>query len=150
MIAPNNIETVADGTQPAHGAAPPLGRVLLQDDLAGVHLRLQHDPPLEPDGQGALQLAYGPGSGGSNLSRFKLEAFDTLYRRIDQLPDGPERMAAFRDAKKLMVAYMPYKFNVHRLYTDLTQPWVIGYRRPTFWRNQWHRMDVDMAMRRER
>jgi ABC-type transport system substrate-binding protein len=103
-----------------------------------------------PDGQGALQLAYGPGSGGSNLSRFKLEAFDTLYRRIDRLPDGPERAAAFRDAKKLMVAYMPYKFNVHRLYTDLTQPWVIGYRRPTFWRNQWHRMDVDMAMPRER
>jgi len=95
-----------------------------------------------PDGQGALQMAYGPGSGGANLSRFQLEAFDKVYRRIDTMPDGPERLAAFDEAKKLLVAYMPYKYNVHRLYTDLTQPWVYGYRRPTFWRNQWHLLDI--------
>lgn len=95
-----------------------------------------------PDGQDALQNAYGPGAGGANLGRFKLEKFDELYRKIDHLPDGPERLAAFQEAKKLLVAYMPYKFAVHRLYTDLTQPWVYGYRRPLFWRNTWHVMDI--------
>ena len=26
---------------------------------------------------------------------------------------------------------MPYRYNVHRIVTDLMQPWLIGYRRPT-------------------
>ena len=95
-----------------------------------------------PDGQGGLQMAYGPGAGGANLARFRLDAFDAVYRRIDTLPDGPERLAAFAEAKKLLAAYLPYKYNVHRVAQDLTQPWVVGYRRPTFWRNQWHMMDV--------
>jgi ABC-type transport system substrate-binding protein len=95
-----------------------------------------------PDGQGGLTYGYGPAAGGGNLSRFKLAAFDEVYRRIDTLPDGPERLAAFAEAKKILVAYMPYKYNVHRYYTDLTHPWVYGYRRPTFWRGQWHLLDV--------
>ena len=37
-----------------------------------------------------------------------------------------------------MVAYMPYKVQLHRIATDLPQPWVIGYRRATlFVREFW-------------
>ena len=31
------------------------------------------------------------------------------------MPDGPEREALFLEAKRIAVAYMPYKFNVHRI-----------------------------------
>ena len=96
-----------------------------------------------PDGQGALEWAFGPSAGAGNLSRFKLEAFDDVYRRIKNLPDGPERQALFTQANKLLTAYMPYKFHVHRVITDLTQPWLIGYRRPLFWNNTWHYLDVE-------
>ncbi|HEX7382827.1 MAG TPA: ABC transporter substrate-binding protein, partial [Burkholderiaceae bacterium] len=44
-----------------------------------------------PDGQGALELGYGPAAGGQNLARFRLPAFDRLYERMKGLPDGPER-----------------------------------------------------------
>ena len=49
-------------------------------------------------------------------------------------PTGPERAALFRQAQRIAVAYMPYKIHVHRIHTDLAYPWVIGFRRPLFWR----------------
>jgi hypothetical protein len=53
------------------------------------------------------------------------------------LSDGPERLAGFEEAKRLAVAYMPYKTRYHQLATDLAQPQLLGYRRPLYW-NQWY------------
>ena len=101
-----------------------------------------------PDGQPSLQRGYGPAVGGQNLARFKLEAFDRLYERMKVLPDGPERLDLFLRATKLLTAYAPYKFHVHRVLTDLTQPWVSGFRRPPFSNNWWQYVDVDPEGRR--
>jgi ABC-type transport system substrate-binding protein len=65
-----------------------------------------------PDGQGALAWLYGPMAGGSNLSRFKLPAFDALYERMQSLPDGPERAELMRRAKRIATAYAPYKLSL--------------------------------------
>jgi ABC-type transport system substrate-binding protein len=77
------------------------------------------------------------------MARFKLPAFDALYERLQGLPDGPEREALFLQAKKLAVAYMPYKYKLERLAIDMTQPWVVGYRRSVFWQEWWHYVDID-------
>lgn len=103
-----------------------------------------------PDGQGALARFYGPQVGSQNLARFRLEAFDRLYEKMDRLPDGPEREALFREAKRLAVAYMPYKFTVHRIANELVQPWLVGYRRPLFWQDWWQWVDIDPARRAAR
>jgi ABC-type transport system substrate-binding protein len=100
-----------------------------------------------PDGFGGLARVYGPQAGGQNFARFKLPAVDAIYQRMNELPDGPERLGLFNEVVKLVVAYAPYKYHTHRIYVDLTQPWLIGYRRPLFWRELWLFMDVDMAMR---
>jgi len=99
------------------------------------------------DGQGALQRLYGPSSGAANLSRFKSKEFDALYDRMQSLPDGPEREAAFLEAKRMAVAWAPYRQHVHRIYTDLTQPWFVGYRRGLFWNRWWHMVDIDDKLR---
>jgi ABC-type transport system substrate-binding protein len=95
------------------------------------------------DGQEAFQRLHGPQSGSQNYARFKLAAFDALYDRMSALPDGPERLALFDQAKRLSVAYAPYKVFVHRLSTDMWHPWVIGFRRPLFWNEWWHMVDID-------
>ncbi|MDB6000363.1 MAG: bicyclomycin resistance protein, partial [Rhizobacter sp.] len=95
-----------------------------------------------PDGQDGLQSFYGPAAGSGNLSRFKLKAFDSLYERMGVMPDGPERLALMREAVRLLVAYMPEKVNVHRIGTDLTQPWLLGFRRPVFWLPLWQYLDI--------
>ena len=103
-----------------------------------------------PDGQDALARMYGPLAGNNNLARFQLDAFDRLYERAKVLPDGAERTALLHEAKLISVAYMPYKIHAHRIHTDLTYPWVFGYRRPLFAGEWWHMIDVDMALRRQR
>jgi hypothetical protein len=54
------------------------------------------------------------------------------------------------EAQLLMVAYMPYKLHVHRIFTDLAQPWVIGYHRNVFVREFWKWMDIDTEMQLKR
>jgi len=101
----------------------------------------------QPDAQESLEYMYSPSIGSANLARFRLPAFDALYERMLPLPDGPERAALFREATKLVVAYMPYKVHVHRVYNDLAQPWIRGYRQPLFRNEVWQYVEVDPALR---
>ncbi len=98
-----------------------------------------------PDGQPALARLHGKQIGGQNMSRFKLPAFDAIYERMEVLPNGPERMQLFDEAKRISVAYAPSKSTVHQIYTDMSQAWLIGYRRPLFWQDWWHMVDVDTS-----
>ena len=100
-----------------------------------------------PDGQQALQRLYGPELGNANLARFKLKAFDEVFERMTVLPDGPEREALFEQAKRLAVAYAPYKVHLHQYGDVLAQPWLMGYRRPVFWYDWWHLADIDLEKR---
>jgi hypothetical protein len=38
---------------------------------------------------------------------------------------------------------MPYKFRVSRIVTDMSYPWLVGYRRVLFWQEWWHYVDID-------
>ncbi|WP_349741375.1 ABC transporter substrate-binding protein [Roseateles cavernae] len=102
-----------------------------------------------PDVQPGLDLLYGPSAGGQNLSRFKNERFDEIYRQMRDLPNGPERLALLREAQKINLAYMPQKYVVHRIINDLTQPWLIGFKRPIFGNVFWQYVDVDMSPRKK-
>ncbi len=101
----------------------------------------------DPDGQGSLQRFDSTQAGGQNMARFKNARMDEVYRQLSMLPDGPEREALFREAKMIGAAYMPYRALSHRISTDIWHPWVIGYRRPLFWQEWWHMVDVDMALK---
>ncbi|ALT79984.1 ABC transporter substrate-binding protein [Paucibacter sp. KCTC 42545] len=93
------------------------------------------------DGQKALQRLYGS-AGGQNLARFNSPEFNAIYDRLQGLPNGPEREALFLQAKRIGAAFVPYKPHVHRIYTDLSQPWLIGYYRPLFWLDWWQFVDI--------
>ncbi|OYV02286.1 MAG: bicyclomycin resistance protein [Burkholderiales bacterium PBB5] len=96
-----------------------------------------------PDAQDHLALGYGPNKGQANHARFDLPAYNAAFERQQALPDGPERAAAIAEAKRLLVAYMPYKVHVHRIWTDLSQPWLVGYHRNLFMRDFWQYVDID-------
>jgi peptide/nickel transport system substrate-binding protein len=103
-----------------------------------------------PDGDAFLTLGYGPNKGQANHARFDLPAFNALYEKQVKLPNGPERLQAMRDAARLMVAYMPYKIHVHRIWTDLWHPWVVGYSARHFRGQFWKYVDIDTAELRRR
>ena len=94
-----------------------------------------------PDGGFFLGIAYGPNASEANDPRFALPAFDRLFERQRALPDGPEREAVMRQAKDLLVAYMPFKVHVHNVYLDVVQPWTEGFWRHPFMRDYWRFAD---------
>jgi ABC-type transport system substrate-binding protein len=103
-----------------------------------------------PDAVGVFQLYDSREIGGQNYARFKMPAVDKLYDELQLLPDGPRRAAAFREIEKLALAYMPYKFVLERRAVDMTQPQLIGFRRPIFWNEWWQFVDIDNSLRQAR
>jgi len=97
------------------------------------------------DGIGALTKYDSTQIGGQNMARFKLPAMDAVFKKLNSIADGPERMALFQEAIKLSVAYMPYKVRLNRIVTDMCYPNVVGYRRTIFWQEWWHYVDIEPA-----
>jgi ABC-type transport system substrate-binding protein len=96
-----------------------------------------------PDGQPSFDMGATIHKGGQNLARFSNKEFDRLYERMQVIPDGPEREQLFFEGKRMLAAYAPYRTGVHRIYTDLAWPWLIGYRRPPYWLAWWQYVDID-------
>ncbi len=96
-----------------------------------------------PDADSFMGTLYGGGIGQINHSRFRLPEYDRLYEETKRLPNGPERNAIYLRMNKLFLAYAPWKLGVHRIYTDLMQPWVHGYHRHPLLQNWWPYVEVD-------
>ena len=60
-------------------------------------------------------------------------------------PGETIHQALLRECQLILTALMPMKYKVHRIVTDLTQPWVLGYRRPLYGLQFWQYIDIDAA-----
>jgi ABC-type transport system substrate-binding protein len=97
-----------------------------------------------PDAQNFLQLLYGPNTGQSNESEFKLPEYDKLYERSIALPDGPERNEIYREMNRLLLAYAPWRLGVHRIFNHLQYPWVKGYKKHPILYTNFKWLDIDV------
>ncbi len=96
-----------------------------------------------PDGLDTLQSYYSQQIGtGQNFARFRNPEIDRIYEQVAAMPDGAERDALFLRAKLIGTALMPYKSMLHRYANTLAYAHLIGYRRPLFWNEWWHLVDV--------
>jgi ABC-type transport system substrate-binding protein len=100
-----------------------------------------------PDGETAVARYVSSEIGSQNYARFRYAPLDRLYERMQALPDGPERMALFHEIKRIGAAYMPLKHRLHRVENELLHPWLVGYRKPLFWQEWWHLIDIDESKR---
>ncbi len=96
-----------------------------------------------PDGVQGLLRYDGAAAGGMNLARFDLPAMNELLAQLQALPDGPQREALFEQAKRLTVAWMPYKLRTHLVMITLTRPGLVGFRRPLFTSNWFEFVDIE-------
>ena len=102
-----------------------------------------------PDADTWLSSLYGPNTGTTNQARFKLPEYDRLYEKARIMPDNEERTRVYQSMAKLVVAYAPWKLNVHRILTDMWYPWVVGYRRPLVQNNNfWKYIDIDLEKKK--
>ena len=98
-----------------------------------------------PDAESFMETLYGGSIGGANHSRFNLPEYNQLFEQSRALPDGPERNALYRRMNELFLVYAPWKVQVNRIITDLTQPWVTGYHRNPVVNGWWSYVYVDGA-----
>lgn len=103
-----------------------------------------------PDGEEFLVLGNGPEKGQANHARFDNAEYNRLFDLQRRLPDSPQRLEAMTRMKEILVAYMPYKAHVHRIWTDLAQSWVVGYHRNLFVPEFWRYVDIDTAEKARR
>ncbi len=97
-----------------------------------------------PDADAFFVMLYGPNGGQANHSRFSHAEFDRLYEQAKRLPDGPERNALYREMNRIFLVYAPWRLGTHRIYTDLSQPWTLGFRRHPVMRGFWKYIDIDL------
>jgi ABC-type transport system substrate-binding protein len=82
-----------------------------------------------PDPENFLQLLYGPNeSPGENNANYKNAEYDSLYREIAVMQDGPERLARIRRMKDILAEDCPWIFEVHRLRELLIYKWMGNHR----------------------
>ncbi len=97
-----------------------------------------------PDGDNFLQLLYGPNKGQSNYANFNLPEFNKLYEKAATMPDSPERTQLYNQMTRLFFAYAPWRLGVHRVWTNLSQPWLKNYKKHPILHQGWKYLDVDV------
>ena len=95
-----------------------------------------------------LEYMYGPSAGQSNLARFKLPAFDEIYRRMLDASRRPRaRWPCFARRASSSSPTCRTASTCIASTTDFSRPWIAGYRQPFFRNQSWHYIEVDGAMR---
>jgi ABC-type transport system substrate-binding protein len=100
------------------------------------------------NGETFLDQLYGPHKGMSNLARFDLPEFNSLYDQAKRLPNGPVRTQLYRKMSALATAYAPWVLHTYRIENIIVQPWVLGYKYNTFDTHSWMYYDIDVERRK--
>jgi len=98
-----------------------------------------------PDADTWLTALYGPNREG-NLAKFDLPAYNKLYEQARTMPDSPERTRIYQQMTKLVVSYVPWRVNTHRIRTSMWYPQLVGFTRsPLLSFNFWKYVDIDLG-----
>jgi oligopeptide transport system substrate-binding protein len=101
-----------------------------------------------PGGDGFASLLVSRNVNAINDMQFKNAEYDRLYDEASTLPLGKARDRLYRAMSQVAAANSVIDFGFHTYSNDLSQPWVLGYKRHPFWRTPWKYVDVDEAMRK--
>lgn len=99
-----------------------------------------------PSGYAQLAQLYGKSSRATNLSHFRLAAYDALVEQFLKSSRPDEQIALARRMSEIADAYMPIFPALFRLENDYVQPWLTGFS-PPLWNNYWKYLDLDVARR---
>jgi ABC-type transport system substrate-binding protein len=101
-----------------------------------------------PDAENFMQLLYGPNAGQINTSRFNLPEFNRLFDEAKRLPDSADRTLLFDRMTELVVAYVPWRVIVNRIFDTLAHRWVRLYvPHPMRFPGGFAYIDVDESLR---
>ena len=100
-----------------------------------------------PDGENFLQNLYGGNVGQSNYANFVYAPFDALYDRAKRMPPSEERNKLYAEMNRIVAAYTPWLPQTHRMRSELSHAWLLGYRKHPMYNQVWKYLDIDEARR---
>jgi oligopeptide transport system substrate-binding protein len=100
-----------------------------------------------PGGDGFASLLVSRNVNAINDMQFKNSEYDRLYDEGSKLPLGRERDRIYRALSQIAAGNSVLDFGLHTYANDISQPWLLGYKRHPFWRTPWKYVDVDETAR---
>ena len=82
------------------------------------------------------------------MARFKLQAFDAVYERMSRPAGRPRARRSCSARPSARRGLRAVQDHVHRILNDMAHPWLDRFRRPLFWQEWWHFVDIDAAQQR--
>lgn len=102
-----------------------------------------------PDAENFYQLLYGKnGPPGPNHAGFNNAAYDKAYEASRFMPNGPERLALFKQMNEIVREEVPVVLGYNTLRFGLQQNWVRNFKR-NLMAPEFMYMDVDMALKKK-
>lgn len=102
-----------------------------------------------PDAENFYQLLYSKNAPpGPNHSGFNNAAYDKAYEAARHMPNGPERMALFKQMNELIREEVPVIPGYNSLRFGIQQNWVRNFKR-NLMTPEFAFMDVDMALKKK-
>jgi ABC-type transport system substrate-binding protein len=92
-----------------------------------------------------MELAYGPSGGETNLSFFRNDEYDELFRRARATRSDAERGRIYARMLEIVNAYAPMGGGIYRIESTIAKPWLLGYRKDSFRTQVWRYVDIDLA-----
>lgn len=92
-----------------------------------------------------MELGYGPSAGQTNLSFFRNDEYDELFRKSRALALEGERDKVYARMTEILNAYAPLGGGIYRIENTLAKPWVRGYVKDSVRATPWRFLDVDSA-----
>lgn len=104
-----------------------------------------------PDPENFMLLFYGPNeSPGANNMNYKNAEVDSLYEKIVEMEDSPERVELVRRMQQQVVDDLPCVFNLHGVAYVLHYDWLKNYKPHVFGYGLGKYRNIDVELRRER
>ncbi|MBL8524652.1 MAG: ABC transporter substrate-binding protein, partial [Betaproteobacteria bacterium] len=73
--------------------------------------------------------------------------FDALYDRSRKMPPSPERDKLYAEMNRIAAALTPWMPMTHRLRSEVSQPWLLGYKKHPMYNQVWKYLDIDDSKR---
>jgi ABC-type oligopeptide transport system substrate-binding subunit len=107
-----------------------------------------------PDPENFFFLLYGPNGKvnhqGENAANYENPEFDSLFRKMENMDNTPERMAIIREMTRILQTDAPWVWGYHPVAFGLSHGWVGNLKSNAMANNTMKYIDIDSGTRKDR
>jgi oligopeptide transport system substrate-binding protein len=100
-----------------------------------------------PSAEGYMSLLVSRNINAINDMQFNDKEYDRLYDLAQTKPPGAERDRLYAAMSKIAAANTVMDFGYHSYVNEVSQSWMLNYKKHPFWRTPWKYVDIDVAKR---